>query len=75
METCTRCGTHTELHYHDVPICLRCSDALEREIEQRDLQIRNSQLVRDGGAYPKVLKDVGPARVIGVGQVHGAPKA
>ena len=75
METCSRCGTDTELYYHNVVICLRCSDVLEGEIQRRVLQIRSSQLARDGGTYPQVLKNVGPALVIGVGQVHGAPKA
>jgi len=48
METCTRCGADTELYYQDVLICLRCSDALEREIQQRDSQILKSELARDG---------------------------
>ena len=56
METCTRCGADTELYYHDVLICLRCSDALEREIQQRDLQILKNQLARD--ACPEDLKAI-----------------
>jgi len=56
METCTRCGVDTELYYHNVLICLRCSDALEREIQQRDLQILKNQLARD--ACPEDLKAI-----------------
>jgi hypothetical protein len=53
MKTCTRCGADTELYYHNVLICLRCSDALEREIQQRGLQIPKNQLARDGARIPK----------------------
>jgi len=48
----------TELYYHNVLICLRCSDALEREIQQRDLQILKNQLARDAGACPEDLKAI-----------------
>jgi hypothetical protein len=71
METCTRCGADTGLYYHNVPICLRCSDVLEREIQQWDLQIPKNQFPWYGGTYREDLKSIGPALVIGVGQVQG----
>jgi hypothetical protein len=74
MEACCRCGAHTELYYHSVPICLRCSDALDREIQRRDLQIPKNQFAIDGDTYPEGLKAIGPALVIGVGQVQGVPE-
>ena len=68
MAVCTRCGGDTQLYYHHVAICLRCSDALEREIQRRDLQILSTQLATDWATYPEDLKVVGAALVIGAGQ-------
>ena len=74
METCTRCGADTELYYHNVRICLQCSDALEYEIQQRDSQIAKHQLARPEEIYLEDLEAIGPALVIGVGQVQGSPE-
>jgi len=36
MAACTACGANTELYFKNIPVCVRCSDARESKIEDRN---------------------------------------
>jgi hypothetical protein len=36
MAVCIACGANTELYSNNIPISVRCSDAREREIQDRN---------------------------------------
>lgn len=68
MEICTRCGADAQLYYHNVLICLRCSDALEHEIQQANLHALRSQLAMGAEPIPDDLSALAPVLVMGVGK-------
>jgi hypothetical protein len=48
MDSCSRCGVETELHYGGVPLCLKCSDLWEaRRKPPATVQQIRSTLLQD----------------------------